>query len=126
MPIDPVIEYGGPESRSIDVTVILYGGAAVAVRGVIKNAETSTGEAAQAFADAGPIAWIAFDGDPAEIEFLQYIELATGAFLHRRVTKRERTSANYNTVKVNLSSEGTTMQTQTDFLAADFAVEDFG
>ena len=69
MTTDPVLAYAGPESRSIDVTAILYDGSAVNARGVVTNFETSAGEASAAFADAGPIAWIAFDGDPSQIEF---------------------------------------------------------
>ena len=120
MTTDPVLAYAGPESRSIDVTLILFGGGAVVVRGVIKNAETSAGEAAQAFADAGPVAWIAYDGDPAEIEFCQYVEPGTGRLLHRTVTKRERTSSTFNTVKCHLNIESTVIVQRADFSGADF------
>ena len=122
MPDDPALAYSGPESRSIDVLAILFNGDAVSVRGVIANAETSVGEAAQAFGDFGPLAWLGYDGDPAEIEFVQYVEVATGRTLHRRVTKRERTSHNYNTVKIHLSHSATTMPAQ----RPDFDSRDFG
>ena len=120
MTTDPVLAYAGPESRSIDVTAILYDGSAVNARGVVTNFETSAGEASAAFADAGPIAWIAFDGDPSQIEFVQYIEPATGRLLHRRVTKRERTSSTFNTVKLHLSTEETVIVQRADFDPRDF------
>ena len=104
---------------------ILYNGDATTVRGVIANAETSAGEAGQPFGDFGPIAWLAYDGDPAEIEFVQYVEPATGTHLHRRATKRERVSSNYNTVKINLTVEATAMPTQRADFGPDFASEDF-
>ena len=66
MTTDPALAYAGPESRSIDVTVILYDGAAIISRGVIGNFDTSAGEASAPFADAGPLAWIAYDDDPAQ------------------------------------------------------------
>ena len=125
MTTDPVLAYAGPESRSIDVTAILFGGGAVVVRGVVKNAETSAGEAAQAFADAGPLAWISYPGDPAEIEFAQYRELGTGRLLHRRVTKRERTSTVFDTVKLNMSTEATDLAALADFDAGQFDPADF-
>ena len=120
MTTDPVLAYAGPESRSIDVTAILFGGGAVVVRGVIKNAETSAGEADQAFGDFGPVGWIAYDGDPEEIEFCQYIEPATGRLLHRTVIKRERTSSTFDTVKIHMNIESTVIVQRADFSEADF------
>ena len=124
MTTDPVLAYAGPESRSIDVTAILFGGGAVVVRGVIKNAETSAGEAKQAFGDFGPVAWIAYDGDPAEIEFCQYVEPGTGRLLHRTVIKRERTSSTFNTVKIHMTVEATELA-RPDFSAVDFDPQHF-
>ena len=120
MAIDPALSYAGPESRSIDVTVILYGGAALVSRGVIGNFDTSAGEAGAPFADAGPIAWIAYDGDPAQIEFVQYTEPGTDRFLHRRVTKRERTSAVWNTVKLHLAADAAVIARRAQFSPLDF------
>ena len=120
MTTDPVLAYAGPESRSIDVTAILFGGGAVVVRGVIKNAETSAGEAEQAFGDFGPIAWIAYPGDPAEIEFLEYTEPGTGRLLHRQVFKRERVSAVWDTCKLHMTAEATVLVQQQDFSGVDF------
>ena len=125
MATDPVLAYAGPESRSINVLVILFNGDAATVRGVIANAETSAGEASAAFADAGPLAWIAFNGDESQIEFVEYVEPGTGRRLHRRVTKRERTSAHWNTVKVNMSVEATVLPAQRADFGPDFASEDF-
>ena len=114
-----------PESRSIDVTAILYGGAAIIARGVIGNFETSAGEASAAFADAGPLAWIAYNGDVGQIEFVQYVEPATDRLLHRRVTKRERTSAHWNTVKLNMSVEATVIAQAGMFSPLDFSPLDY-
>ena len=125
MTIDPVLAYAGPESTSFDVLVILYGGNAATVRGVIGNFDTSAGEAGAAFATAGPVLWIAYDGDPAQIDLCQYREPGTGRLLHRRVTKRERTSGNYNTVKLHLAAEEVVIAQLADFDPADFASEDF-
>ena len=125
MTTDPVLAYAGPESRSIDVTVILYNGDAATVRGVVWNAETTASEAGAPFADAGPLAWIAYEDDPAEIEFCQYTEPATGRFLHRRATRRERVSATYNTIKLNMSSEATVLPRVAQFSRLHFDPADF-
>ena len=125
MASDPALSYAGPESRSLDVTAILYGGGGVVVRGVIGNFETSAGEASAAFADAGPVAWIAFDGDISQIEFVEYVEPGIDTLLHRRVTKRERTSAIWNTVKLNLSSEATGIAPRGMFSGLDWDPRDF-
>ena len=125
MTIDPVLAYAGPESRSFDVLVILFSGDAATVPGVLRNFDTSAGEASAAFADAGPVLWIAYNGDMGQIEFVQYVEPATGRLLHRRVTKRERTSGNYNTVKLHLAVEEVVIAQRADFDPADFASADF-
>ena len=125
MAVDPALAYAGPESRSIDVTVILYGGAALIVRGVIGNFDTSAGEAGAAFADAGALAWIAFDDDPASIEFVQYVEPGTVRLLHRRVTKAERVSGQWNTVKLNMVREATVIARRGMFSPLDFSPLDF-
>ena len=52
-------------------------GTAATVRGVLRNYDTSAGEAGAPFADAGPVLWIAFGGDIEQIEFVQYKEPAT-------------------------------------------------
>ena len=125
MPDDLSLTYRGPESTSQDILVIMCSGAAVTVRGVIGNFDTSAGEAGAAFADAGPLACIAFDGDESQIEFVQYVEAGTGRLLHRIVTKRERTSAHWNTVKLNMSVEATVIAPRGMFSPLDFSPLDF-
>ena len=117
---DPSIAYSGPEAGSIPVLAILFSGDAVDVRGVVANLETTTGEAAQAFGDFGPILWVAFNGDVGQIEFVQYREPGTGRSLHRRVTRGERTSGNFNTIKLNLAAEEVVIAQRADFDGADF------
>ena len=125
MPDDPVLTYRGPESTSQDIVIITFDGAAVTVRGVVTNFETSAGEAGAPFADAGPVAWVAFDPDQSGIEFVQYTEAATGQGVHRRVTKAERVSSRYSTVKLNMVREATVIAQRGEFSSADFASEDF-
>ena len=122
---DPSIAYSGPESRSIPVLAILFSGDAVDVRGVVANLETSAGEAGLAWSDAGPLAWIAYDADPRQIEFVQYAEPATGRALHRRVIKAERIGSQWNTVKLNLADEPTVLAQISEFDPADFDPRDF-
>ena len=100
---------------SFDVLVMLYAGDAVTVRGVLRNFDTSAGEASAAFADAGPVLWIGYNSDPSQIEFVQYVEPASGRLLHRRVTKRERTSGNFNTVKLHLAADEVVIAQRADF-----------
>ena len=120
MTTDPVLAYAGPESTSFDVMVILYGGDAATVRGVLRNFDTSAGEAGAAFANAGPVLWIAYNGDVGQIDFVQYVEPATDRHLHRRVTKRERTSGNFNTVKLHLAADEVVVAQRAQFDPRDF------
>ena len=122
---DPVIAYRGPESRSIPIEVIRFDGTASEVRGVIGNAETSASEAGLAWSDAGPLAWIAYDDDPAAIEFVQYLDPGIGRTLHRRVIKAERLGSLYNTIKLNLAAESTVLAQISEFDPADFDPRDF-
>ena len=113
-------------ARGQDIRIVLFGGTAETVRGVVGLAETSAGEASQPFGDFGPRAWIGFDGDPSTIEFATYIDKATGDRLHRRVTKRERVGTIFPTVQLHMSSEATVMPVQrADFSARDFDPRDF-
>ena len=111
--------------RGRDIEIILFDASAVVVKGVVATAETSAGEAGQAFADAGPLAWIAYDGDPKQIQFVQYVDPATRRRIHRRVTKRERIGAQWNTVKLNMADEAVDLGTQGQFDAQDFDPRDF-
>ena len=125
MASDPVLTYAGPESRAFDVLTILYDGTAATVRGVLRNYDTTAGEAGAPFADAGPVLWIAFGGDIEQIEFVQYKEPATDRILHRLVTKRERISSNFDTVKLNLSSLPVVIAQRGDFNPLQFSPRDF-
>ena len=125
MASDPVIAYAGPETRSIDVQVVKHDGLADMARCVLGNFETSAGEASAAFADAGPLAWIAYDGDELQIASLFYTDPVTGRLIIRRVTKRERTSAIFNTIKLNMSSEPIGEVPRGMFSGLDFDMRDF-
>ena len=120
MTTDPVLAYAGPESTSFDVLAILFDGNAATVRGVLRNFDTSAGEASAAFADAGPVLWIAYNGDVGQIEFVQYVEPATDRLLHRRVIKRERTSGNFNTTKLHLAADEVVVAQRAQFDPRDF------
>ena len=127
MPENPALTYRGPESRAIAVMVVLYGGRAVDAYGVITNAETTASEAGQAYADAGPLAWIAWDGNPDEIEFAEYVEPGTGNRVHRRVIKAERVGSVWATVKLHMAVDVTVtvIPRRADFDARDFDPRDF-
>ena len=71
--------------------------------------ETSTGEAGQAFAEAGAIAWIDYGGDGQQIEFMEYTDKASGDRLHRRTIKAEIIGTIFPVMKVNMSSVVTVM-----------------
>ena len=111
--------------RGQDIEIVFYDGSAVFVKGVVRNAETSAGESTQPFGDFGPIAWIDFDGDPTQIEFVEYVEPGTGARWHRRVTKRERVGTLFPVVKLHLTSVATVITRRADFSAKDFDPRDF-
>ena len=68
--------------RGQDVLIVLYSGDSVTVKGVVANAETTAGEASLSFADAGPIAWVDYSGDGQQIEFVEYLDEATGNRVH--------------------------------------------
>ena len=104
---------------------MLFDGSALSVRGVVRDVETSAGEASQPFGDFGPIAWVDFDGDPMQVEFAEYTEPGTGARIHRRVTKRERVGTIYPVVKMSMSSEATVLPARADFSSQDFSSQDF-
>ena len=117
---DPAIR-----ARGQDVEAIMFDASAVVVKGVVATAETSAGEAGQPFGEFGPLAWIAYDGDPKQIEFVQYRDAATRRRTHRRVIKAERIGSQWNTVKLNLAIEAVDLGTQGQFDANDFDPADF-
>ena len=122
---DPALVYRGPESTSQNIRVIRFDGTAINARGVLVHFETTVGDADKAFANAGPVAWIAYDADESQIQFVQYVAAATGQGVHRHVIKAERVSSQWNTVKLNLVSEATVIAQQADFSGADFDPRDF-
>ena len=125
MASDPALVYRGPESTSQNIRVIRFNGTAINARGVLVFFETSAGEAAAPFANAGPVAWIAYDGDESQIEFVQYTEAATGQGVHRRVIKAERIGSQWNTVKLNMAREATVIAQRGSFSPLDFSPLDF-
>ena len=119
--LNPAIRAAGQ-----DITIVLFDATAETVRGTIGLFETSTGEAAQAFAEAGPIAWIDYAGDGQKIEFLEYTDKASGDRLHRRKIKAERVGTVWPVVKVHMVRDATVMPAlPADFDSRDFSSEDF-
>lgn len=104
--------------------LVTYAGAAASVRGVVSTADTTTGESGQEFADAGPRAWISYDGDPNDLEFIEYVD-PLGARIHRRVIRGERLGALWNTCKLYLVSEATVLPHLAQFSSRDFSPTDF-
>ena len=90
-----------------------------------RSPRQAAGEAGQAFADKGPLAWISYDGDPAQIQFVQYVDPATRRRIHRRVIKRERIGSQWNTVKLNMADEAVDLGTQGAFSHEDYDPADF-
>ena len=118
---NPVLAYTGPESNAQDISIVLYDGTAATVRGTVADAETMPAEAAQTWANAGALAWIAYDGDPTRIEFVEYTD-AAGQRLHRRCIKGERVGSRWNTCKLNLTAESANVE-PASFSAADFGAD---
>ena len=106
-----------------DIRIVLFDGTAETVRGTVGLAETSAGEAGQAFAEAGPIAWLDYAGDGQQIEFLEYVDKATGDGLHRRKIKAETIGTVWPVVKVHMTREATVLVA--DFSARGFDPRDF-
>ena len=111
--------------RGQDIAIVLFDGTADLARGVVRNAETSAAEAGQPFGDFGPQAWIDYDNDPDQIEFVRYTDPSTGQRLHRRVIKRERVGTLFSTVKLNMASEATVLAQRAEFSPLDFSPIDF-
>ena len=111
--------YTGPESNAQDISVVLYDGTQKIVRGTVADAETMPAEAGATWANAGPLAWIAYDGDPTRIEFVEYTD-AAGQRLHRRCIKGQRVGSRWNSCKLNLAQASALVQ------LANFSASDFG
>ena len=113
-------------ARGQDVLIVFFDGTAATVPGVVRNAETTAGESAQAFGDFGPLAWLDYAGDESQIEFVRYTDPSTGQRLHRRAIKRERVGTVFAVVKVNLTVEATVLPAlRGDYSARDFDPRDF-
>ena len=71
------------------------------------------------------LAWIDYDGDPNQIEFIEYADV-TGTRLHRRVIRGERLGSLWTTCKLYLVAEATVLPAaRADFSARDFSPRDF-
>ena len=120
MPSNPALRVRG---QLLQITE--YSGVVHAVRGVVSDADTTTGEAGQAYADAGVLAWIDYSGDPNDLEFLEYSDV-TGTRLHRRVIRGERLGSLWTTCKLYLVNEATVLPAAAgSFSARDFSGLDF-
>ena len=87
------------------MTLTLFSGASVIVRGVAGDAETSVGEVDAAWSQSGPAVWIAWGGDPKEIETVQYHDAQTDRTVVRRATFSERVAGalGWDTIRIVLS-----------------------
>ena len=112
------------QQRGQLVRVVDYAGAAHSVRGVIALSDTTAGESRAAFAEAGALAWICFDSDPNQLEFCEYTD-PNGNRIHRRVIRGERLGSLWNTCKLYLVSEATTIPAMAQFSRLDFDPRDF-
>ena len=124
---NPVLSFEGHEALSILFTVKLFDGmSAGRVRGVIADLEISPGESSAPWADAGQIAWLAYAGDPAQIEFLEFNNLQSFRHVRVRVVRaqRVRSALGWNTIKAFLSAEQTQIVAR-DFDSRDFSLDDF-
>ena len=78
---------------SIPIQVELFDGTRPdATRGVVRNAPVTPAESEAAWADAGPLAWFGYTGDPDDLAYLEYTDPITDAAQRRRVIYRERQS----------------------------------
>ena len=105
MPRNPVLAYAAPGAPSQAMTLTLFSGASVTVRGVAGDAETSVGEVDAAWSQSGPAVWIAWGGDPKEIETVQYHDAQTDRTVVRRATFSERVAGalGWDTIRIVLS-----------------------
>ena len=73
-----------------DLTVIRFDNSAVTVRGVAGDPSTTAPSAAAPWSNSGPVAWLAYDGDPKAIHSLLYTDPVDGRRVRRRVVLAER------------------------------------
>ena len=112
-------------ARGQDVRIVLFDGSAETVRGVIGLVETSASEAGQPYGDLGPIAWLDYAGDGQEIEFLEYLDKASGDRLHRRKIKSETIGTEFPVLKVHMVRDATVLPNLASFSRQDFSETDF-
>ena len=105
MPSNPVLTYQAPGAPSQAMTLTLFSGASVIVRGVAGDSETSIGEVEAAWSQSGPAVWIAWGGDPKEIETVQYHDAQMDQTVVRRATFSERVAGalGWDTIRIVLS-----------------------
>ena len=125
---NPVLSYTAPGSPTTDITLTLFGGAEVHVRGVVELAETSPGEAAATWSKAGPAAWVSWNGDPQTIETVHYLDRTAGRRVARRATFAERISGAHglDTIRIVLSRDTTETTAQVDYSGTDYSAADYG
>ena len=128
MPSNPVLAYEAPGSPSQEMTLTLFSGDLVGVRGVAGDAETSVGEVSAAWSQSGPAVWISWDGDPKQIETVEYVDPQVGQSVVRRATFAEHVSGalGWNTVRIVLSLVILAAGGAVDFSPLDFSPLDFG
>ena len=102
---NPVLNYRGVGAPSVPATLLLYDGSRVDVRAVIAAAPTTPGDATANWADAGPVCWVGYDGDPQTVEAVEYPDPRTNEHLRRRVVHRDAVSGSTGlaTCKLHLS-----------------------
>ena len=122
MPKNPVLAYAAPGAPSQEMTLNLYSGASVTVRGVAGDAETSVGEVGAAWSQSGPAVWIAWGGDPKQIESVQYIDPHRDQRVVRRATFAERVAGalGWDTIRIILAVVILSAMGDFDFSPADF------
>ena len=127
MPRNPVLAYQAPGSPSQEMTLNLFSGASVIVRGVAGDAETSVGEVGAAWSQSGPAVWVGWDGDPKTIESVQYNDPQRDQRVVRRATFAERIAGalGWDTIRVVLAIVILSAMGDFDFSPADFDPLDF-
>ena len=128
MPSNPVLAYAAPGAPSQEMTLNLYSGASVTVRGVAGDAETSTAEVGAAWSQSGPAVWVSWDGNPEEIETVAYRDPRRDQRVVRRATFVERVAGalQWDTIRIILSLIILAATGAGDFGPLDFDPLDFG
>ena len=127
MPRNPVLAYRAPGAPSQEMTLTLFSGASVTVRGVAGDAETSVGEVGAAWSQSGPAVWVDWDGDPGQIETVEYRDPQRDQRVVRRATFPERVAGalGWNTIRIVLAIVILSAMGDFDFSPVDFDPLDF-